>query len=59
MKTAKEIGVTTPENCGIKTDTAAKQEPEHKDPDSRIKPREISYSQGFRTRKGRPNQIIS
>jgi hypothetical protein len=51
MKTVKETGFTTPENCGIKTDTANKQKPEHRDPDAEIKVREISYSQGFRTRK--------
>jgi hypothetical protein len=50
MKIVKETGFTTPENCGIKTDTAAKQKPEHKDPYVGIKAREITDTQGFRTR---------
>jgi len=42
----------------MRTDTAANQKPEHKDPDAGIKALEISYSTGFRTIKGGPIHII-
>jgi len=42
----------------MRTDTAAKQKPAHKDHDAGIEARGISYSTGFRKIKGRPIWII-